>query len=173
MFFGCTGSSGNVKTADVSKQTEPSTNTATPSAQTQTIEAGAVGATYQIEYSSDKFEVTLTKTAFEKSTNSYVKGNYLMAYFEIKNVGSKSAYIIPKLYIIDSTQEKIDSTYALGLSDDYSKTLSLAKQLSPNTKTSGWVAFEVPEGTTAANVYFDYTNAFDDTPKYIKYSVTQ
>jgi hypothetical protein len=173
MLLGCTGSSGTVKATDSTGQTGAQTNTTTPSVQTQTIENGVVGTTYQVEYSSDKFEVTLTKTAFEKSTNPYMKGNYLMAYFEIRNIGTKSAYIMPKMYIIDSTQEKIDNTFAIGLSDEYSKTLDWVKQLSPNTKSSGWVAFEVPEGTTTANVYFDYSNAFDNVPKYIKYTITQ
>ena len=70
--------------------------------------------------------------------------------------------------------KNIDNTYVTGLvSDTYSKTLDFIKQLTPNTKTSGGVAFEVPEGTTTANVYFDYSNTFDNTPKYIKYTITK
>jgi|GEM_PF-1775459 len=70
-------------------------------------------------------------------------------------------------------QEKYDSTYAIGLSDEYSKSLDFIKKLTPNTKMSGWTAIEVPDGTKKLDLYFEYTNTLlSSKPNYIKYAIT-
>lgn len=138
------------------------------------VENGELGKTYTVSYLNSNYEVTLSQIEPAKSTIAYSKGNYLMAYFEIKNVGGGSEYFIPNIYVLDSSGEKYDSTIAFGVDTKYDKTLSFIKQLPPGTKTSGWVAIEVPENLSQSDLYFEYTNIYlSKTPNYIKWRINQ
>lgn len=170
------------KSSDEAKETEtasqqPNTTQTKTENPNKNIENAGVGTTYNIKYRSAEYEVTLTKTTFEKTENEYAASlnkNYLMAYFEIKNIGKGEEYFAPNLYAIDSSGEKYDRTVAGGLGDEYSKTLDFFKQLPPNTKMSGWAAIEIPENIDNVDLYFQYTNPFlDDQPQYIKYKITK
>lgn len=183
---GCCGATGNV--AQTGSQ-ETAVNPPAPAKQVtessqaesqqpakeapKNIENGEIGKTYTVNYLGSKYEVTLQKAEFAKSTNPYADGNYLMAFFEIKNIGESSEYFTPDIYAIGKDSEKYDNTFAVGLSDEYSKTLDWIKKLPPNTKMSGWAAIEVPEGTDDIDLYFEYTNIWlSDKPQFIKYRIS-
>ena len=171
---GCCGATGSVSAQSGAAAPTTSPQAASSPSSPQNIEDAKVGTTYQVDYMNSKYEVTLVQTAFADSDNPYVKGgHYLMAYFEIKNIGSTSEYFGPSIYALDSTGEKYDTTIPFGLSSDYAKTLSFIKELPPNTKTSGWAAIDVPQGASSLDLYFEYTNSFlSKTPNYIKYKVS-
>ena len=174
LLTGCCGSTGNVQGSSAPSQTVKNTSVLTndPGVSTsgKSIENRQVGTTYKIDYMSNKYEVTLVKTAYDYA--SFTGKQYLLAYFEIKNTGSSSAYFTPKIYALDADSEKYDSTIAFGLSPEYEKTLSFIKELSPNTKTSGWAVIEVPDGVTGLDLYFEYTNIYlSGSPQYIKYKM--
>ena len=179
LLFGC--SSGSVK--EVSTPTTQAGNSVTqaPAEATQTPAPtqvtnidGQVGSAYEISYMSSKYQVTLEKTAFESSTNSYYDKRYLLAFFEIKNTGDGSGVFSPNIYAIDAETEKYDKTIVtIGISDEYEKTLDFFKQLPPGTKMSGWAAIEIPKDKNDFDLFFEYSNIFiDKTPKYIKYKVS-
>lgn len=97
-----------------------------------------------------------------------------MAYFEIRNIGDASETFASTIYAVGSDGEKYDPTIALGFNDKYSDTFASYKTLPPNTKTSGWVAVKVPDGTSSTNLYFEYTNSFlTKNPKYIRYKINK
>ncbi|MCD6478766.1 MAG: DUF4352 domain-containing protein [Candidatus Diapherotrites archaeon] len=179
---GCVDNSGEVtEKTDSGKQiasgasstvSEASTISSTGKSQEESIEDGKIGTTYLIKYMGAKYEVTLTELTFAESESEFFDKYYLMAHFEIKNIGDKTEYFMPDIYFVDETQEKYDRTVPIGLGDTYSKTLDFVKKLPPGTKMSGWVAIEVPKDITSGDLYFDYTNdIWDKKPKYIKYHV--
>jgi hypothetical protein len=173
---GCCGATGQVAKTPSAEAQVQNTPAAAPPAnnadENANVEDGIVGTIYTVNYLGSKYQVTLKEAEFASSTNPYLAGNYLMAYFEIKNVGDASQTFAPDIYALSSDGEKYDKTIAIGLGDKYSDTLELIKTLPPNTKTSGWTAIEVPDGTTEMDLYFAYTNPYlSKTPKYIKYSV--
>lgn len=137
------------------------------------IENAKVGQTYTVDYLKDKFDVTLQEISFEEYAGYSISKRYLLAFFEIKNSGTQTLIMMPNIYILDKESEKYDKTIAFGLDQEkYSKELSFLKDLPPNSKTSGWVAFEVPEGKNKFSMYFEYSNQFlDDVPKYIKWDL--
>ena len=187
VLYGCCGAVGGAASKSSSQSaiaTPPSEPTKqvsgeNPSSDSQTkessknIESGESGTTYLVNYLGSKYEITLQKAEFAESQNAYFYGYYLMAYFEIKNAGSSSEYLAPDIYAVDKEGEKYDGTIAFGMSDKYSKTLDFIKKLTPGTKTSGWVAIEVPDGTNDIDLYFEYTNSFiSSEPNYIKYRIS-
>jgi len=134
-------------------------------------ENGIVGKTYTVNYVSAEYEITLKELAFAQS-EYYTDEKFLMANFEIKNIGDKNEYISPNIYLVSQDSERYDDTIAIGLDDKYSKTLDWFKQLSPNTKMSGWVPIKVPLELDSGDLYFEYTNYYDSDRGYIKYSIT-
>ncbi len=181
---GCCGATGGVSSSGAAPAQAPATtsnNGVSPSSASpassgsapKNIEDGQVGTTYQVSYLGSNYEITMLNATFADSTNPYASGHYLMAYFEIKNIGTGNELFAPDIYALDASGEKYDKTIALGLSDEYSKTLDFFKKLGPNTKTSGWVAIDVPESVTSVDLYFEYTNMYlSKTPNYIKYHVS-
>lgn len=138
------------------------------------VENGAVGSVYKIKYLQTEYEVTLKEAKFAQSDNAYIDKAYAVAFFEIKNVGTGTDFFAPTVYGESAGREKIDRTIAIGLGDEYQKSLGFAEQLNPGQKTSGWVAFEVPKDATSLDVFFEYSNPFvNKTPQYIKYTVTK
>jgi len=136
------------------------------------IENGVVGSTYHVKYFDTEYDVTLTKAEIVQSDNAYFDKQYVMAFVEIRNTGSKAGYFSPTIYFLDDEQEKYDHTIAIGLGNEYEKTLDFFKQLPAGTKMSGWAAMEVPKTLNTGYVYFEYSNPFlNDTPQYIKYKV--
>jgi len=173
---GCCGATGQVAQNSAAPQNAqvqaPPKEVADENVKNLNVENGEVGKTYTVNYLNSKYDVTLKEAEFAASTNPYISGNYLMAYFEIKNVGDGSEFFFPKIYALDSEGEKYDNTIAIGLGDKYGKTLDFAKELPPNTKMSGWTAIKIPASTASADLYFEYTNSLlSKTPNYIKYKV--
>lgn len=177
---GCCATTGNVSPSNQqtspttpssgNAQTNPATNTET---QASNIDNGQIGTPYTINYAGSQYEVTLLNAEFAQPTSSYFTGHYLMANFEIKNVGSTNQIITPDIYALDSSSEKYDNTFAIGVDDKYSKTLSFLAKLGPGTKTTGWTAIEVPENTSSLDLYFEYSNYWSNTPNYIKWKITK
>ncbi len=171
LLSGC--GSGNVNESKSTPAPDKSAQKESQPKASANIENGAIGTIYTVNYISSRYEVVLVKMAFIPPQNQYINKNYFMAYFEIKNIGEKSEYFAPNIYLVDPSQEKYDKTIAFINDDEYSKTLDFLKQLPPNTKMSGWVAFEVPESFTSGSLYFEYSNPYiDKEPKYIRYGVT-
>ncbi len=183
--FGCCGVTGgvtpsgghpspNATSATGGPSVNPSQGQASSNQQEQSanIEDGQIGQTYTVNYEQSEYEVTLENTSFVYDPT--FSENYLLAYFEIKNVGSTSEYFVPNIYAVDKTSEKYDSTIPLLDNPKYSKILNLATELPPNTKTSGWTGFSIPQGNNTYHIYFEYTNPFlTSTPNYIKYTVVK
>ena len=172
---GCCGATGQVaqNNPQANPQSQPQ---AAPQNQASgsNVENAQVGTTYTVNYYNSKYEVTLKEAEFASSTNMYAQGTYLMANFEIKNIGDGNEMFAPDIYALDKDGEKYDKTFAVGLDEKYSKTLDFFKKLSPNTKMSGWAAIEVPDGTSSVDLYFEYTNQFlTKTPSYIKYKISK
>lgn len=160
-------------TSNQSSQSVQPNVVAAPPAQTANIENAEIGKTYIINYANSRYEVTLTEAEFARPTSSYFDQYYLLANFDIKNVGEQSKLISPEIYALDSNDEKYDKTIAIGVSDKYSKTLDFFKKLNPGTKMSGWAAIEVPKNTTNADLYFEYSDYLADKPNYIKWTITK
>jgi hypothetical protein len=168
LLSGCCGTTGNIQNSGQSNTSSHTQQTESP----KSIENGQLGTVYTVEYMGSKYEVTLTQTAFETTSSIYGGKRYLLANFEIKNVGDGSEYFAPDIYAIDSSSEKYDKTIAFGISDKYDKTLDSLKKLTPGTKMSGWAAIEVPSDVNNFDLYFEYTNSFvTKTPMYIKYKI--
>ncbi len=161
------------ETAATPVPTTTPTPETTPPANVENVENGKIGTTYEINYLNAKYEVTLKEAEFAESQSEFFDKYYLMAFFEIKNVGDESEYFSPDIYFVDKSQEKYDRTIAIDVGDKYSKTMDFLKKLSPNTKMSGWVAIEVPKGTSSGNLFYEYSNPLlNKKPKYIKYTIT-
>ncbi len=172
LLSGCVTDSGAV----VEKQNKISDDPTNTQAQTEkitNIENAKVGQTYTVDYLKDKFDVTLQEISFEEYAGYSIDKHYLLAFFEIKNSGTKTLIMMPNIYVLDNESEKYDNTIAFGLDQEkYSKELSFLKDLPPTAKTSGWVAFEIPEDKNKFSMYFEYSNQFlDDVPKYIKWDL--
>ncbi|MGV8176417.1 MAG: DUF4352 domain-containing protein [Candidatus Bilamarchaeaceae archaeon] len=151
---------------------ETATSPSSETARSVNIEDGKIGELYAINDGVYKYTVTLSKVA--TATSQYSSDTkYLMAYFEIKNVGDKNGYFSPDVYALDPDGEKYDKTIPFGMSDEYGKTLDFIKELPPGTKMSGWVAIDVPPKTKNLDLYLDYSNMFlDKKPTYIKWKVS-
>lgn|GEM_PF-6525236 len=187
LLLGCCSATGKVSESNPSGNTA-ATSTSSPSspaesakpnvvsappAQSANVENAKIGKMYTIDYSGSKYEVTLLNAEFAHSTGYFDKTNYLMANFEIKNIGDESQFVSLEIYALDSTGEKYDNTIAFGVSDKYSKTLDWLKKLPPGTKTSGWTAIEISENITSLDLFFEYTNYFSSKPNYIKWVITK
>ncbi len=166
---GCCGTTGSVQNSGQNNIPSNTQQTELP----KSVENGQVGTVYTVNYMNSKYEVTLTQTAFETTSSMYGGQRYLLANFDIKNIGDSSEYFTPNIYALDASSEKYDTTIPFGLSSKYDKTLDFFKELPPGTKTSGWAAIEVPNNVSQFDLYFEYTNSFvSKTPQYIKYQIT-
>jgi len=156
------------------QQAQPQAAPTQNQASSSNVENAQVGTTYTVNYYGSNYEVTLKEAEFASSNNPYASGTYLMANFEIKNIGEGNEMFAPDIYALDKDGEKYDKTIAIGLDEKYSKTLDFYKKLSPNTKMSGWAAVKVPDETSSIDLYFEYTNQFlTKTPNYIKYKISK
>ncbi|MDO8633757.1 MAG: DUF4352 domain-containing protein [archaeon] len=176
LLFGCTSKqTGSVeeKTDTADEKTEPPESKAQENPN-KNIENAVIGTPYKIKYLNTEYEVVLKEAKFASSNNEYFYKHYVVAFFEIKNIGEDTDFFSPDIYSEDEEREKISRTFAVGLEDDYSKTLSFIEQLNVGQKTSGWVAFEVPESLEKLDVFFEYSNPFiNRQPQYIKYEITK
>lgn len=171
LLSGCCGNTGSVGAANPTPAGSAGTTSSSPTTD-RNVDSGVLGTTYTIHYLGSEYEVTLTQAEFAPSSYSPAS-KYLMAYFEIKNVGTRTEMVAPNIYALDSSSEKYDRTIAIGVDGNYSRTLDYFKQLPPNTKMSGWIAIDVPENTQNVDLYFEYTNMYlSSTPNYIKYHIT-
>lgn len=175
LLAGCCGVASGRVAAQPGEEVKAATPRTTDQTSTRNVEDGKIGTTYRIEYAGSEYEATLTQVEFFKSVSRYTQNHsYIMAYFEIKNVGDSNEYFSPDIYAVDETGERYDSTGYVSGGDDagYSKTLDRIKKLGPGTKTSGWAAIEVPEETKSAKMYFEYADIIlSKTPGYIRYSI--
>ncbi len=188
LLFGCTSAEKSVKsTEEQTIKYHPETDASTDKTEqpvanvVQDVEEksllveenGVVGKAYIVNYDSAKYEITLKEITSAQS-EYFDDEKYLMANFEIKNIGDKNEYISPNIYFISPDSERYDDTIAIGLDDKYSKSLDWFKQLSPNSKMSGWVTIEIPLNIDLeGDLYFEYTNSYDSDRGYIKYGVNK
>jgi len=112
-----------------------------------------------------KIEVTLLSAQKTKSYTYYVNemefshearpGNiFVLAEFEIKNIGSEREYVgFSQISLIDSEGIRYDPGIYLG-----QDALPALKELYKNEKTKGIVLFEIPENASGLKVRYDFGN---------------